>query len=112
MKAEWTNKDSLSIESTGQKAILVINEPSSCWDCRFDHFHMCMATKERKNNDGHTNSRPSWCPLIPKRIGRWIGKPIAGYSTIKCSCCGSTFLENAGRWNYCPNCGVEMGETE
>ena len=25
MKAEWTNKDSLSIESTGQKAILVID---------------------------------------------------------------------------------------
>lgn len=27
MKAEWTNRDSLSIETTGQNSILVINVP-------------------------------------------------------------------------------------
>lgn len=35
MKAEWTNKDSLSIETTGlnRKAILVIDMPTDCLKC-------------------------------------------------------------------------------
>ena len=44
------------------------------------------------------------------RHGKWIGKPIAGYSTVKCSECGDVFLENDGRWNYCPKCGCKMDE--
>ena len=47
------------------KVILVIDDPSSCWGCRLDHFHMCMGTRERKNNDGNVNKRPDWCPLKP-----------------------------------------------
>ena len=42
------------------------------------------------------------------RHGQWKGKPIAGYSTVRCSECGDVFLENSGRWNYCPNCGARM----
>lgn len=42
--------------------------------------------------------------------GRWIGKPIAGYSTVRCSACRSVFSENNGKWNYCPNCGAVMDE--
>ena len=38
----------------------------------------------------------------------WIGKPIAGYSTVKCSNCGEFFSENAGRWKYCPECGATI----
>ena len=54
MKAEWTNKDSLSIESTGQKAILVIDMPKACADgCPV----MCRARG--------INHRPTWCPLRP-----------------------------------------------
>ena len=40
--------------------------------------------------------------------GYWKGKPIAGYCTVRCSVCGSAFLDNEGRWNYCPNCGAKM----
>ena len=38
----------------------------------------------------------------------WIGKPIAGYSTVRCSNCKSIFRENNGRWKYCPDCGAKM----
>ena len=40
--------------------------------------------------------------------GYWKGKPIAGYSDVGCSECGGVFLENNGKWNYCPNCGARM----
>ena len=46
------------------------------------------------------------------RHGHWVGKPIAGYSTVRCSVCGEAFLENNGKWKYCPNCGAKMGEVE
>lgn len=38
----------------------------------------------------------------------WIGKPIAGYSTVRCSNCKSVFRENTGKWKYCPDCGAKM----
>lgn len=44
----------------------------------------------------------------PVKHGYWRGKPIAGYSTVGCSNCGDVFLENSGRWNYCPTCGAKM----
>lgn len=40
--------------------------------------------------------------------GHWEGKPIAGYSTVRCSECGDVFMENSGKWNFCPNCGAYM----
>lgn len=48
----------------------------------------------------------------PVRHGKWIGKPIGGYSTVRCSECGDVFLENNGKWNYCPSCGAKMDEEE
>ena len=45
----------------------------------------------------------------PKRKnGKWIGKPIAGYCTVRCSVCKDVFRENNGRWNFCPDCGADM----
>ena len=44
----------------------------------------------------------------PVRHGHWKGKPIAGYSDVRCSNCGDVFMENTGKWNYCPNCGARM----
>lgn len=48
----------------------------------------------------------------PIKHGKWDGKPIAGYSTVRCSICGTAYLENTGRWNYCPNCGADMRPQE
>ena len=45
-----------------------------------------------------------------QKKGKWKGKPIAGYATVRCSVCNDVFLENAGRWNFCPNCGAKMEE--
>ena len=61
MKAEWSNKDSLSIESTGQKAILVIDMPKGCCECNcaIDLCHGTIPSQE------WYNKRPSWCPLRP-----------------------------------------------
>lgn len=40
--------------------------------------------------------------------GHWIGKPLAGYCTVRCSYCKASFERNSGRWKYCPNCGAKM----
>lgn len=49
-------------------------------------------------------------PTIEERKhGYWIGKPIAGYSMVRCSVC-SAFANNIERWNYCPICGAKMDE--
>lgn len=53
---------------------------------------------------------PKDSQLVPLKHGYWKGKPIAGYSTVRCSECGDVFLENTGKWNYCPNCGAQMRE--
>lgn len=45
---------------------------------------------------------------VPVKHGQWKGKPIAGYSTVRCSECGEAFMENNGKWNYCPHCGAKM----
>lgn len=48
-------------------------------------------------------------PTIEERKkGKWIGKPIAGYCTVRCSVCKDVFRENNGRWNFCPDCGADM----
>lgn len=44
-----------------------------------------------------------------RKHGHWIGKPIAGYSLVRCSVCFA-FANNIERWNYCPNCGAKMDE--
>ena len=49
---------------------------------------------------------------VPVKHGHWIGKPLAGYSTVKCSACGSAFVENNGKWKYCPDCGAKMDEVK
>lgn len=48
--------------------------------------------------------------VAPVVHGRWID----GHDYIKCSECGimakwdSTFFNDIGDWNYCPNCGAKM----
>ena len=45
----------------------------------------------------------------PIRYGEWIGKPmVGGYSRMRCSVCDNVFLDNKGKWNYCPHCGARM----
>ena len=46
--------------------------------------------------------------VAPVVHGEWIGKPIAGYSNVRCSNCRTVYSDNNGRWNYCPNCGAIM----
>ena len=54
IKAEWTNRDNFSIETTGQsKSILVIDTPTHCGEC---------PVKCRIRGINHI---PTWCPLRP-----------------------------------------------
>lgn len=46
--------------------------------------------------------------VSPVVHAEWIGKPIAGYSSVRCSNCRTVYSDNNGRWNYCPNCGAIM----
>lgn len=43
--------------------------------------------------------------FVPVRHGKWIGKPISGFATVRCSV-------NRGRWKFCPKCGARMLEDE
>ena len=69
MKAEWTNKDTLTPSET--TSILVINTPKNCWDCHLvDEWENCDAIKITSNKYGmsvkqNDKGRPSWCPLKP-----------------------------------------------
>ena len=73
MKAEWTNKDSLSIESTGQKATLVIDKmPKRCLDCPLiwdemnNNIVRCSNGRRLDENEYYIyKQKPSWCPLRP-----------------------------------------------
>jgi DNA-directed RNA polymerase subunit RPC12/RpoP len=53
---------------------------------------------------------PKDSQLVQLKYGYWKRKPIAGCSAVRCSECENVFLENNGKWNYCPNCGTRMNE--
>lgn len=55
----------------------------------------------------HLGSQPT---IEERKHGHWIGKPIAGYGTVRCSVCRSKFTKNTGQWDYCPKCGAVMDE--
>lgn len=44
--------------------------------------------------------------------GRWIGKPISGYSNCRCSVCNSVCeihaIAGSVMQKYCPNCGAKL----
>ena len=49
-------------------------------------------------------------PSADQKHGKWLRKTFGGYSIVQCSVCRSIFLENNGKWNFCPNCGARMDE--
>lgn len=66
IRAEWTNRDNLSIETTGlnSKAILVIEcIPENCGKCRLADFGKCWGSKSYIHLS--TKDRPKECPLRP-----------------------------------------------
>lgn len=51
--------------------------------------------------------------VAPVVHGRWVGKPLCGNETCKCSVCGSWHNIHANlrgeiSQKYCPNCGARM----
>ena len=73
MKAEWTNNDSLTTSQT-TKAILVIDMPNNCGECKLIHL---QGFGESICNPVEWEERPTWCPLKPmpqpKKITReWL----------------------------------------
>ena len=94
MKAEWTNKDSLSIESTGQKAILVIDMPKNCAKCKLMYLQgigegICNATDWEE--------RPSWCPLKPMPEKLQFQEPFNDDYTVS----WASRLGFVDGWNAC-----------
>lgn len=69
MKAEWTNKDSLTSGET-TKAILVIDQPKYCTECPLysedDYGFGCgYGTLENRRQTNVNDEIPAWCPLRP-----------------------------------------------
>ena len=106
------------------KAILVIDMPETCGDCllcvgdEYDLVHECCL--KYKGYVG-AKDKPEWCPLktsladvAPVIHARWIDNGRGGYAhAYFCSNCG--WLDGypiEDRFNYCPNCGAKMDESE
>jgi len=67
-------------------------------------FEDCLTEEEAKANKMAVKALQE----PERKKGKWIGKPIAGYSKVRCSVCNEVFLNNTGKWKFCPNCGAEM----
>ena len=82
MNVEWTNKDVLTqSETTGQsKAILVINMPKSCADCRLSDFGRCWGTRSYIHMKSY--DIPVDCPLkpLPKRKNEYTDIDAMGWN--------------------------------
>lgn len=100
LKVEWTNRDALDCNDI------------TCANCEYNdgvvYTSMPPQYKCTITNKFHRNNDKCDVEFAPVRHGYWKGKPIAGYSTVRCSECGDVFMENEGKWNYCPNCGAKM----
>ena len=42
-----------------------------------------------------------------RKNGKWERIPYSFTEGYKCSCCGCKSIEK--HWNFCPNCGADMG---
>ena len=79
------------------KAVLVMDNPESCFECNFlycdgdTNLDSCQAREEARPVDSETYKKPDWCPLrkLPKHK-RTIGAVDEG----------KKLLLNAG-WNDC-----------
>ena len=51
--------------------------------------------------------------VAPVRHGRWVEKEKYTFGIMyDCSLCENRILDNGHSWNYCPNCGAKMDESE
>ena len=102
MKAEWTNKDSLTqCETT--KAIAIFEMPDVCCECP------CLSREQNGNcycgmtfeeiKDAIFVNKPDWCPLRPMPDRKEEGYPNDDYTIGK-----------ADGWNDCLD--EILGETE
>lgn len=97
MKAEWTNKDSLTSGET-TKAVLVVDLPKNCAECKLMYL---QGIGEGICNAVDWEERPSWCPLRP------MPKKDDGKLTEYCGDWGCGYADG---WNTCLD--KIMGETE
>ena len=67
-----------------------------------------QAIKQLREDYGVGLGEKKSADVAPVRHGKWIGKPISGFATVRCSVYRETFSENSGRWKFCPNCGAKM----
>lgn len=89
--------------------------PKGCGDCACYDVEWARCAFVNKSAEDF-DQRLAECPLVadvePIKRGHWIGKPIAGYATVRCSNCKEAFNENNGKWLYCPCCGAKMDGEE
>lgn len=54
----------------------------------------------------------SWIDAIKtveeRKHGHWIEKPLAGNTTVTCSCCKTLFIKNSTKFARCPLCEAIM----
>lgn len=48
-------------------------------------------------------------PTVAPKRGEWLGVDLSGYSDRNDIHCGLCFRPAAGKTNYCPHCGANMG---
>ena len=117
-------KMQLSIEST---TFPVDGEPLDCISRQ--QAMLCIERNAYRRDDINETEKVilwvldiiKWLPSVqPQRMkGKWIGTEFDGYADgnpvyyeWKCSACGCVVEDEEPTWNYCPNCGTDMRETE
>ena len=79
------------------------------WECEFETEENRMVIDKYYHLYGRKDDVVfEEIPKPERKKGKWIGKPLAGCCTVRCSVCNDAFLENSGKWNFCPNCGADM----
>lgn len=80
---------------------------TDCGKCKWGSRGWCTRSSDFEDVCCAIEDAPT-IDAKPVKHGYWKGKPIAGYSDVRCSKCGNVFMDNTGKWKYCPNCGAKM----
>jgi hypothetical protein len=123
IKAEWTNKDSLDLQSTcnqlatdtinRQAAIEALTENKEMINAVLDSLTLDYNTRRyQEQRRGQINEDIETIKELPsaqpeRKKGKWIRESLVTNYPYKCSAC---IKYTRAMYDFCPNCGADMRE--
>lgn len=124
IKAEWTNKDSLNLQSTcNQFETDTISRQAAIDELEtvgYDFSDSGLSEPEMEEvceavGDVRQDmiNRIKRMPSAQPRKGKWVrGDQEKMIGAQRCSVCNQQTYKGSTTFNYCPNCGAKMEERE